>query len=50
MLVENADEIYKRAIANGAISAQEPTDQDYGHGAGFIDKFANQWWLIQGIK
>jgi uncharacterized glyoxalase superfamily protein PhnB len=50
LLVESADEVYKKALAHGAFSLQAPEDKEYGRGAGFQDKFGNSWWLIEGIK
>lgn len=43
--VESADETYQKALDNGAVSIQEPTDKDYGRGAGVIDPFGNTWWI-----
>ncbi|MFL9484400.1 VOC family protein [Chitinophagaceae bacterium LWZ2-11] len=43
--VENIDEVYKSALANGATSTQELDNRDYGRSAGFQDAFGNQWWL-----
>jgi PhnB protein len=39
------DELYKRAIENGATGNMEPQDKEYGRAAGFIDQWGNQWWL-----
>src|SRR5665213_1666035 len=50
LLVESADEVYKKAIAHGCISLHTPEDREYGRSAGFQDKFGNTWWLIEGIK
>ena len=50
LLVESADEVFKKALAHGAFSLQEPEDKEYGRGAGFLDKFGNSWWLMQGVK
>lgn len=43
--VDDADEIYERALDNGAVSVQEPADKDYGRSAGVIDPFGNTWWI-----
>jgi len=45
VVTKDVDEIYARALANGAVSIQEPGDKGYGHAAGFQDNFGNQWWL-----
>jgi PhnB protein len=45
ILIPNVDEVYHKALANGAASLQEPTKMDYGYSAGFQDDFGNQWWL-----
>lgn len=50
LLVESADEVYKKALAHGAFSLQAPEDKEYGRGAGFQDPFGNTWWLMEGIK
>jgi len=50
LLVENTVEVYNKAIAQGALSTGAPEDKEYGTSAGFIDRFGNQWWLIEGIK
>ena len=42
----NVDEIYKRALAAGAKSLSEPTDQFYGErSAGLIDDWGNNWYI-----
>ena len=45
VVVDDVDSVYKKAIANGAISIQEPGERDYGRAAGFSDIWGNQWWL-----
>jgi PhnB protein len=42
---EKVDELYKRAIENGAEGNMEPQDKEYGRAAGFKDKWGDQWWL-----
>ncbi len=42
--VENADETYKKALANGATSIMPVTDQPYGRTCGIQDPFGNIWW------
>ncbi len=42
----NVDEIYKRALAAGAKSLSEPTDQFYGErSAGVVDDWGNYWYI-----
>jgi len=43
--VDNVDEVYKKAIKEGAISLGEPADQSYGRTAGIKDPFGNTWWI-----
>ena len=46
--VDNADEVFKTAIKNGAESVLEPYDEDYGaRSAGLKDPFGNHWWLAE---
>ena len=51
LYVENADDVYKTAIAAGAKSIQEPADQPYGDRVGAVgDVFGNQWWIATHVK
>ncbi len=43
--VENADETYNKAIANGAKALMELSNQDYGRTGGVTDPFGNVWWI-----
>ena len=43
--VDDADETYKKAIASGASSLMELSDQDYGRTCGVTDPFGNVWWI-----
>lgn len=44
--VNDADATYRTAIAAGATSLQEPTDQFYGDRSGGVkDAFGNRWWI-----
>jgi PhnB protein len=49
--VPNVDETYKRALAAGATSAMEPSDQFYGdrHG-GVKDSWGNFWWIATRVE
>lgn len=49
--VENVDEVYKKGIAAGGASLQEPADQFYGDRVcGLKDSSGNQWWIATHIK
>ena len=49
--VPNMDNVYKQALAAGATSFQEPTDQFYGdRNAGVQDPFGNKWYIATHIK
>ncbi len=43
--VENADEAYDKAMANGASSVMEVSDQEYGRSGGVLDPYGNTWWI-----
>jgi len=49
--VPNVDEVYQRALAAGAKSIREPTDQFYGDRSGGVtDVGGNQWWIHTHIE
>ena len=49
--VRNCDATYKKAVAAGASSLQEPTDQFYGdRSARFADPFGNEWTVMTHIR
>ncbi len=50
IFVQEVDKIYHAAMQNSATSLQEPSDQDYGRSAGFMDTFGNIWWLTRPVK
>ena len=51
LYVPNVDAVYKQAVAAGATSFQEPTDQFYGdRSAGVRDAFGNTWYIATHIK
>ena len=51
LYVPNVDALYKQAVAAGATSFQEPTDQFYGdRSAGVRDVFGNTWYIATHIK
>jgi uncharacterized glyoxalase superfamily protein PhnB len=49
--VPDCDAVYKRALAAGAKSIQEPTDHPYGDRSGGVtDAFGNTWYIATHIK
>ncbi len=51
LYVPNMDDVYKRALAAGATSFQEPTDQPYGdRNAGVQDAFGNKWYIATHVR
>ena len=51
LYVEKCDDVYRKALAAGATSKREPTDQFYGDRmAGVEDPFGFQWWIATHIK
>ena len=51
LYVPDCDAVYKKAIAAGGQSIQEPTNQFYGdrHGA-VSDSQGNQWWIATHVE
>ncbi len=51
LYVPDVDAVYARAIAAGAKSIHEPTDQPYGDRSGAVrDIFGYQWWIATHVK
>ena len=51
LYVPNMDAVYQQALAAGAKSFQEPTDQPYGdRNAGVADGFGNKWYIATHIR
>ncbi len=49
--VPDMEAVYRRALAAGATSFQEPTDQPYGdRNAGVKDAFGNKWYIATHTK
>jgi PhnB protein len=49
--VPDCDAVYRRALAAGAKSIQEPTDHPYGDRSGGVtDPFGNTWYIATHIK
>lgn len=47
--VEDADETYKSALANGGVVVTELANQPYGRSGGIMDPFGNVWWITSVI-
>jgi PhnB protein len=43
--VADCDDVYEKALTNGATSIAAPADQAYGRSAGIEDAFSNTWWI-----
>ena len=51
LYVPDCDAVYRRALAAGAKSKQEPTDQPYGdRNSAVTDPFGNTWYIATHIK
>jgi len=51
LYVPNMEVVYRQALAVGATSFQDPTDQPYGdRNAGVKDVFGNKWYIATHIK
>jgi len=51
LYVPDCDAVYKKALAAGATTTQEPTNHDYGdRGAGVRDSQGNDWWIGTHIE
>jgi len=51
LYVPDCDAVYQRALAAGATSISEPTDQPYGDRSGGVkDVFGNQWYIATHIR
>ncbi len=45
------EDVYRQALAAGATSSQEPTDQPYGdRNAAVKDAFGNKWYIATHVK
>jgi len=47
--VDNADEVYNNALANGASAVTPVSDQSYGRTGGVKDAFENTWWITTAV-
>ncbi len=51
LYVTNVEAVYRQAVAAGATSFQEPTDQPYGdRNAGVRDNFGNTWYIATHVR
>jgi PhnB protein len=51
VFVKNPDEVYNRALEQGATSVMKPVDQSYGNrSGGFIDTQGNEWWVAKPLS
>jgi len=51
LYVPDCEAVYRRAVAAGAVSFQEPTDQPYGdRNAAVKDNFGNKWYIATHVK
>lgn len=51
VFVDNADEVYKSALENGAESVYEPSDKIYGiRDCGVKDSQGVIWWIAQRLE
>lgn len=51
LYLPDVDNTYKQALASGAKSLREPTNEFYGdRNAGVEDTYGNQWWLATHIE
>ena len=48
--VQSADSTYQKAIANGARTVMELSNQSYGRTCGVTDPFGNVWWITSVIN
>jgi PhnB protein len=49
--LEDCEAAYRRALAAGATSIQEPKDEFYGDRVAAVrDMFGNQWWIATHIE
>jgi PhnB protein len=48
--VENVDETYNKALAEGSTSKMKPADMEYGRTCGITDPFGNVWWITSPPK
>jgi uncharacterized glyoxalase superfamily protein PhnB len=47
--VDDADDVYNNALANGASAVTPVSDQPYGRSGGAKDAFGNTWWITTPV-
>ena len=51
LFVENCDEVFDKAVKEGAIAIASPANKPYGVRAGYVqDPWGNQWYVSTQIK
>lgn len=45
--VDDADAHFEKALAHGARSIKEPSDECYGRSSGILDPCGNTWWITK---
>jgi PhnB protein len=48
--VDDADAVYKKALAQGASAVTPISDQPYGRSGGILDPTGNTWWITSGAR
>jgi PhnB protein len=46
--VTDVNNVYKKALENGATALMAPEKKEYGYSGGFEDPFGNHWWIVEG--
>jgi PhnB protein len=48
--VDNADEVFRKALEEGAVGIMDIADQSYGRCCGVQDPFGNTWWITSDLN
>lgn len=49
--IDDADAVWKKAVAAGATNVKEPTTEFYGDRSGCVkDKWGNTWWISTHVE
>lgn len=48
--VDNADEVFRKALEEGAVGIMDISDQSYGRSCGVQDPFGNTWWITTDLE
>ncbi|MCR6641402.1 MAG: VOC family protein [Sporocytophaga sp.] len=46
--VTDVNNVYQKALENGATALMAPEKKEYGYSGGFEDPFGNHWWIVEG--